>query len=107
MVRADLVRVVWGLWQLTGATVIARAQLDDRPDAVTTWAIRALGVRQILQGVILSATGSRTAHRAGGVIDLLHASSMLVVAIADPRRHVAALIDGSTATCFAVAELRR
>ncbi|HEY5222404.1 MAG TPA: hypothetical protein VIJ18_05045 [Microbacteriaceae bacterium] len=107
MIRTDIVRAAWGLCQVVAAPSIARAELGHDADTVTTWAIRILGARQIVQGAILSRTASRTAHRVGGVIDILHASSMVIVAIANPGRRRAAIIDGSVASCLAIAELRR
>ncbi|WP_308491596.1 hypothetical protein [Microbacterium terrisoli] len=106
MLRGEVVRVVWGVWQLCAAAPIARAELGGEPDALTTWALRILGARQIVQGIVLSRTGSRLAHRLGGAVDLVHATSMVVVAVASRRRRAAAVIDGGTALCFAGVELR-
>ena len=107
MIRIDTIRAAWGLCQVAAAPFIARAELGHDPDTVTTWAFRILGARQIVQGAILCRSESRTAHRVGGAIDMLHASSMVIVAIASPKRRRAAIIDGSIATCLAIAELRR
>ncbi|GAB3806254.1 hypothetical protein GCM10028798_28940 [Humibacter antri] len=107
MTTTDALRTAWGACQLVAAPRIAQTELGHEPDAITTRAYRVLGVRQIIQGILLSPTQSRVAHRIGGVVDILHASSMVVVAIISRERRRAAIIDGAIAACFAVAEFRR
>ncbi len=107
MIAIDTIRAVWGVCQLVGAPLIAGIELGHEPDKITARVIRILGARQIVQGAILRRSPSQAAHRLGGCVDVLHTSTMVIVAIANPQRRRAAVIDGTIATCLAIAEFRR
>jgi hypothetical protein len=47
---------------------------------------RILGVRQLVQAALLTRSGSPNAHTLGALVDLVHAISMLPLALVDPRR---------------------
>ncbi|GAA2748530.1 hypothetical protein [Amnibacterium kyonggiense] len=62
---------------------------------------RALGIRQIVQGLL---TGRLLGHRAAAAVDALHAASMVVVALRSTRFRSAALVQVGLGSAFAAAE---
>ena len=92
----------YGVLQLASPTVasgrLARTRLDARGQAVA----RALGARQLAQALASGPEPSFPVLALGVEIDLLHAASMLALAL-DGRRRRPALTDALIAAGFALA----
>lgn len=101
----ELVRLGLGVADIAAPRAVARVELGRRPDALSRWALQVLGARQLLQSVLTLRSASTAAHRVGGLVDLLHAASMIVLAVADPRRRRGALVQAGLATGLGIAEL--
>jgi hypothetical protein len=101
--RVELVRIALGACGTAAPRVVAALEGGRRPDRLTVGAYRVLGQRQVVQGLVTAADGN--ARRAGAVVDVLHAASMVLIAVLDAGRRRAALVQAGTATGFAVAEL--
>ncbi|MDH2444024.1 hypothetical protein QDR37_08715 [Amnibacterium sp. CER49] len=101
----DLVRAAIGVVDLVAAPAVAPLELGHRADDVTVTAYRVLGARQVVQALLTRATGGPRAHRLAGVVDVLHAGSMVLLALLDPPRRRAAVIQCVVASTFAAAEL--
>ncbi len=101
----EIVRALYGMLELRSPEVVAGAALGKEPDERLRVTIRILGARHIAQALLTVITRGRL-HRAGGVVDLLHASTMLGLAVVDRRRRRAALTSAAIATLFAAGELR-
>jgi len=67
--------------------------------------LRVLGVRQLLHGGLRLRYSSRRARQVGAVVDGLHASTCVALAVASPSRRRAALRDAVVAVSFGLAEL--
>lgn len=67
--------------------------------------LRVLGVRQLLQGGLRLRYSSRRARQVGAIVDGLHASTCVALAVASPSRRTAAARDAVVAACFGLAEL--
>ncbi len=87
------------------ATGLVGGVLLARPDAVARWVagpaaaapgpiVGLLGLRGVAQGTLLVAVPGRTTLRLGAATDALHAASMAVLALADPRYRRTALVSG-------------
>lgn len=83
-----------------GADLAARARLRTPGGAPSTGARVALG-REVAQGVVLLGSG-RSAHRLGGVVDALHAASMVLYGVVRPGR--GGFAEAARAAAFAMAE---
>ena len=99
----ETVRAVYGALELVEPAVLGATVLGDEPDDAVQAVMRILGARHLLQGVITGLTGG-TLHRAGGVVDLLHAASMVALAAGDAKRRRAASVSAAVALTFALAE---
>lgn len=100
----ELVRLGFGFAQMCAPRKILNTFDPAEADRVAVGALRILGIRNVLQAVILIA-GMPHWRRGGAVVDLLHAATMVVLATADRRYRAAAAISASLATVFASAEL--
>ncbi|UIK89822.1 hypothetical protein [Arthrobacter polaris] len=99
-------RAGYGLCQVLQPNFIATQLLRYRLDGRATIFIRVLGARHLLQSaVICLAPRSACLHRTGAAVDLIHASTMLILALTDARRRKVALVDAAAAALFAIAEL--
>lgn len=89
---------------LLGAAELARPSLlvaQHQPDALTLRVIRVLGARDLAQAWLTVSVPTRRVVRAGVVVDLLHAASMLALAAADQRRRRTALTSAAWAGALA------
>ncbi len=101
------VRAGYGLCQLAFPDFFAGLVLRRRLDGRAAVVVRVLGARHLLQALVVGlAPRSRTIHRCGAVVDVLHSASMVVLATADARRRTAALSDAVVAGLFAAGEMR-
>jgi len=101
----ELVRLGLGLADLIAPRAVARLELGRRPDRVSRWVLQVLGARQLFQAVLTLRRGSTAAHEVGGLVDLLHAGSMIGLAVVDSRRRRGALVQAGVATGLGIAEL--
>ncbi|MGN5732424.1 hypothetical protein [Arthrobacter psychrochitiniphilus] len=102
----EALRAGYGLCQALKPNFIAAKILRHRLDGRATIFVRFLGGRHLLQAaIIFLAPRSPWLHRTGAVVDLIHASTMLILALTDARRRKAALADAAAAVLFATAEL--
>ncbi|MFY9913796.1 MAG: hypothetical protein WAK18_03945 [Nocardioidaceae bacterium] len=94
---------------LLGASQVARPEFlarDGAGDELTLRAIRVLGARDLVQGVITLIRPSRRVIRVGAAVDTIHALSMVGLAVVDRRRRATALASAANAAGFALAGLR-
>ena len=99
----EAVRAVYGAVELVEPATVGRLLLGQEPDDAVQGVMRVLGARHLVQGVITGLTGGAL-HRAGGVVDLLHAGTMVALAVADPKRRRPAALSAAVAFGFALAE---
>jgi hypothetical protein len=105
--RLAAVRTGFGLLLLLGPRVAlgtAHARREDR------WAVvycRLLGLRQLLEAVVLARQPGRQWIAAGAAVDAIHALSAMLIAGAWPDRRRAATANALTATGFALEGARR
>lgn len=102
----EVVRGGYGLCQLTAPRFLAGrvpgAPLT--PGAVVV--IRILGARQVVQMLATVCAHSTWVRRLSGGVDVLHALSMVGVALVSDKHRHAATADAAVATLFAVSEFR-
>lgn len=99
----EAVRALYGAVELVEPALVGRAVLGHEPDDVVQGTARVLGARHLVQATVTGLTGGAL-HRAGGVVDLLHAATMVLVAVTDAKRRRPAVFSASVALTFAVAE---
>jgi len=97
----EAVRGGYGVLQIARPGLIADRLLTDALDRRGRGVARVLGGRQLLQALASGRTPSYPVLALGAEVDLLHAASMLAVALADRRRRRAALTDALIAGSFA------
>lgn len=101
----EALRALYGLVELAAPDAVTAALLGRAPDHRMRVVIRILGARHVAQAA-LTLAAPRAMHRVGGVVDLLHAGSMVGLAVLDPRRRRAAALNAVIATLFGAGELR-
>lgn len=86
----------WGLALLIRPDDVSRAvgAADPLPPA---WIARVLGARLVVQHAVVLAVPERRVVAAGGVVDLLHALSMVPVAVLWPEHRRAAVVSAASA----------
>lgn len=94
-------RCAWAVTCLTspGRVVVAAG---GEPDPRAVWFARALGARDLAQGLVTLAAPTRRVLAGGVVVDGLHSVSVLALAVADASRRRPALLNALTATCCAL-----
>ena len=98
MNRLALVRAGYSLLQLSTLPLLHRA---DRHAARS--AVRAMGLRQLVQAAATASEPTPTALALGVEVDLLHAGSMIALAAASRRCRPAAVTEALAATALACA----
>ena len=73
----ELGRAAYGLVGVLAPGRVAATELRRPPGQSATRIARLLGARHLLQALAVLADGTAHAHRAGGVVDGLHALSMV------------------------------
>ena len=104
--RLEIVRGLYGLCQLVAPRLLAESVIKVSVGPVEATVIRVLGGRHLLQAVLTLRTRHSGVHRLGGVVDLLHALSMVGVGVASHSNRRAALADAAVASTFAVLEFQ-
>lgn len=93
-------------------TVLVGAVITARPAAAGGWAagpdrpppagvVRALGVREVLQGIVIAMRPTRTVVGVAALVDLIHALSMAVTPALIPHYRRPAAISGAAAAVSA------
>ena len=103
---ARLARAAYGVTLLAAPGRVLTAFGGDPGDATATVMARVLGARHLLQAMVIGSDPGRVRRYGAAFVDVMHAMSMFGVARVDPPRHKPALIDGSIAVAFAVADIR-
>lgn len=99
----ETVRLAYGLAQLLAPRFLARVVLREDLDDTTAAVVRVLGGRHTAQAVLTAAGGAR-GHRLGGVVDFVHAASLVPLGRWSGRTRLA-WADGVVATLLGAAEL--
>jgi hypothetical protein len=100
--RARVVRVagvvvaLWGVSLFIVGPRIWHTLTGGPPTATDQIGVRALGARHVGQG-LFQAVAPTTGQRVLVTVDLLHATSMFVLAVADAPRHRPALVSATVA----------
>ena len=76
-VALEVGRAAYGIGGLLAPTHLARHELGGVPDRATVRVARVLGARHLAQAAAVVVAGVPAAHRAGSVVDGLHALSMV------------------------------
>lgn len=84
-----------GGWMLMRPRQVSELVGDGTPPTVV---MRLLGVRYLVQGLAQLACPDREVLRAAGVVDTLHAASMVPLIVASSRYRRVALVSASAAT---------
>jgi hypothetical protein len=103
MKTLEALRVVYGVTEICAPRWGIGMLLGRAPDRKTAAVIRVLGARHLVQALMTRRKG-RTAHRIGGTVDLLHAVSMVGVAVRYKRHRPPALASAAIALIFGVGE---
>lgn len=100
----DVLRAGYGLAELLAPDLL-EGRLLPAGDTHALTALRVLGARDLVQAAVGASSG-RSLHRAGGVVDGLHALSMVALAALDRPRRPAAAVNAAIALAFAIGEVR-
>ena len=98
-------RAAYGITLLAVPDRVVRAFGGDPTDATVTVMARVLGARHLLQALVIGKDPGAFRRYGAAFVDAMHAASMFGVAKVDPLRHKPALIDGSIASAFALADV--
>jgi len=100
----ELTRAMYGVTEICAPRWGIGMLLGRAPDRKMAAVIRVLGARHLVQALMTRGKG-RTAHRIGGTIDLLHAVSMVGIAVHYKKHRPPALLSAAIALVFGVGEL--
>lgn len=107
MNRLEVVRGLYGLCQLIAPRLLAESVIKVPVDRSMATVIRVLGGRHLGQAMVSLRTRSSRMRHVGGVVDTLHALSMVLVGIVSSAHRRAALTDAAVAGTFAILEFRK
>jgi hypothetical protein len=93
-----VIRALYGGMQLIAPAPI----LDQRDPPVVRRLVRVLGARHVVQAVVTAPRPTPAVLAVGAQVDLLHASSMLLAAVAASERRARPLADGSVAVFLGI-----
>ncbi|GAA5028028.1 hypothetical protein GCM10023258_23230 [Terrabacter aeriphilus] len=105
-VPLEVGRAAYGISGMVAPAWLAGHELHGVPDDTTVGVARMLGVRHLAQAVAVVAAGVPEAHRAGALVDGLHAMSMVAWAAATGRDRRYFVTSAVLATSLAVLEWR-
>ncbi|MGO4604317.1 hypothetical protein [Terrabacter sp. 2YAF2] len=103
-VALEVGRAAYGISGLVAPARLASREFGGVPGRATVGVARVLGVRQLAQAVAVVVAGVPAAHRAGAVVDGLHAVSMVLWAAATRRDRRYYVTSAALATSLAVLE---
>ncbi len=99
MRRLEMTRLAYGALLLSSPDAVARAVGAGRLDGRDRLVARILGARHVGQALVTSHSGPQLG-RLWPAVDLLHAASMVALAVLDPRRRRVAAADAVVASLF-------
>ncbi len=105
--RLEVVRGLYGLCLLIAPRFVAESVVRVPVSDAQATVIRVLAGRHLVQAVLTLRTQRSGVHDLAGVVDVLHALSMIGVGIISSANRRAALADAAVAGTFAVLEFRR
>jgi hypothetical protein len=100
---ASLIRVGYGAALLCRPGALLQARTGRPPSRRARAVCRILGLRHLVQAAVCGAYPARRLVRAGILVDVLHAASMLALASDDAAMRPAALADSAVAGGLAAA----
>jgi hypothetical protein len=98
-----VIRAGYGLSLVLAPGPVIRLATGRPPGRRTCWAARVLGTRHLVQTALTAAAPKPAVFAAGGQVDTLHATSMLLLAAVSQGGRRAALTDALTEAAFAAA----
>lgn len=102
----SVLRIIWGFSLVLIPRVLFRTFVGSEPDRGTLIIMRVLGVRQILQGIVVHLFPNRRVIVLSATTDGLHALSMVALGIWSRHYKRAAFTDSVVASTFATLGLR-
>lgn len=99
----DLARLVLGIAAVAKPGLLLRLSAGDGP--LERGSVRILGARYVVQSTAGLALDRPRVHQIDAAVDLIHASTMLALAVFVPSHRRLAIVSVVTATVFAVADL--
>lgn len=96
-------RAGYGALLLAAPDPVIRLYTGHRADHLTRTVSRVLGTRHLVQGIVTAGTPGAVVLALGAEVDLAHVASMLGLAVLDPRRRRAGLVDAVAASAFGIA----
>lgn len=103
--RLELARGVWGACLVVAPRAAAKLLLRRAESPRFIMVVRILGVRECAQALLTMTPRLSGLRPLGGVVDIVHALSMVGIAIFVPRHRRAALASATAAGSFALLEL--
>jgi hypothetical protein len=97
----EVVRGVQGTILLVAPDAVLRRVAGGRADAPVRRVTRVLGARNLAEALVLRSHGTRRWLLAASTVDAVHATSMVALALADPRRRRVALASALVASLMA------
>lgn len=104
--RLELARGLWGAGLLLAPRTVAGCLLHRGISPRFTTVVRILGLRQCIQALLTMPPLFRRLRPIGGAVDVVHALSMVGIAILSSGHRRAALTSATAAGTFALLELR-
>lgn len=101
------VRAVWGIILLAAPGRLLRRVSTRPPSVAGRMVAGVLGVRDLVQAVVLARRPSRLMIAAGAAVDSLHSATMLLLAIRRPEHRAPALSSALIAAVFGFMGARR
>lgn len=105
-IRLNLVRAAWGTVLLTAPDIFADSSRSRRSGTAARRTIQVLGGRQVIQAALTTRRPSTAVLAAGVATDVLHAASMVALAIVDARWRNRAAASAALGALFAVSGAR-
>jgi uncharacterized membrane protein len=99
----EVFRAAYGVTEICAPRWGVGMLLGRAPDRKTAAVIRVLGARHLIQALMTHRKG-QSAHRIGGTVDLLHAASMVGIAVRYKKHRSPALLSAAIAAVFGVGE---
>ncbi len=98
-----VVRAGWGLALLIAPAAVTSTVHHAPPGTRTRVVARVLGARHLAQAAVTAVRPTREVLRGGAVVDVLHASSMVALAVVSGPYRRAGLTDAAGGSAFALA----
>lgn len=100
--RLNLARAAWGTVLLTAPDIFVVSSQGSSTGTIARRTIQILGGRQVIQAALTARRPSTAVLTAGAATDVLHAASMITLALLDARWRDRAAADAVLGALFAV-----